>query len=84
MKREIQKEMFIYFLKKKRVYKKFLKNMNSDANLHKEDFATIEELVKGGNNIRFSSAFIFSRTEQGSDYWNKLESEWTQFKWSLL
>ena len=69
------KEKFINFLKKKRLYKRFMKNMEPEI---------IEEVIsrteyankKGINSTPIQAAFLWGKTEEGTEFWGQVNSDW--------
>jgi len=64
------KELFIKFLKKHGVLRKFKVNVKADGSEYQ-----IEKYLTDGN---FMSAFIWSKTSEGINYWSNLHNEWIE------
>ena len=63
-----EKELFISFLKKNRIYRRFLKNC--DGPISKFWYSP---------KIFISGSFIFHETEEGHDYWVNIDMKWRAY-----
>lgn len=57
-----EKELFISFLKNKRIYRRFLKNCDGT--------------LVGDPNLFISGSFIFYNTKEGLDFWVDIDRKW--------
>lgn len=57
-----EKELFISFLKKKRIYRRFFKNCDGP--------------LVGDPNLFISGSFFFDDTEEGLDFWWDIDRKW--------
>jgi len=57
-----EKELLISFLKKKRIYRRFLKNCDGPLAVDP--------------NLFISGSFIFDETEEGLDFWVDIDHKW--------
>lgn len=67
------KEKFIQFLKDNNAYDAFVKNCLSDHG------TTIDRIIKNWTNDPekwIFAAFYWINTEEGHDYWNRIEQAW--------
>jgi hypothetical protein len=57
-----EKELFISFLKKKRIYRRFLKNCDGP--------------LVGNPDLFIGGSFIFEDTDEGLDFWWDIDRKW--------
>ena len=63
-----EKELFISFLKKNRIYRRFFKNC--DIQIDKLCIAPI---------LFVTGAFVFYETKEGHDYWANIDMKWRAY-----
>lgn len=70
-------KLFVKFLKKNNAYHIYFKNVLE----RRHDYITFHKnLIRNGSlEDFFICAFGWHRTEQGTDFWDKLNSEWEKF-----
>lgn len=66
-------EEFIVFLKKHRVYKKYMSNL-------KESGRTVKTIKEIGAVGLISSAFVWRKTPEGHEFWRNLDDIWGKDK----
>jgi len=71
-------EKLINFLKRKRVYKKFIRNMGNDT--IPEIIITVEGAMKEGiRSTPIQAAFVWARTPEGVRFWGDINNEWINY-----
>lgn len=81
MGKEETKELFIAFLKEKKVFRQFQDNLKKSELSH---CSTIDEFVQFTAKERegilcSNSAFYWADTEEGFHFWNKFDIEWRKY-----
>lgn len=70
-------EILINFLKHKRVYKKFIRNMGNDT--IPEIIISVEQAGKQGiQSTPIQAAFVWGKTSEGVKFWGKINNEWIE------
>jgi len=67
-------EEFIVFLKKHRVYKKYMSNL-------RESGQTVEYMKAAPAVGLISWAFVWRKTPEGHEFWEGLDDIWCKDKW---
>ena len=70
----------IEFLKEEKVYDAFIGNYNrlADADIEPsiDEFLEYEQ----GDSSAIASAFIWSETEQGTEFWGEIDVKWVKYE----
>lgn len=66
-------EEFIVFLRKHRVYKKYMSNL-------KEGGQTVEDMKATGAAGLINGAFVWRKTPEGHEFWRNLDDIWCKDK----
>ena len=76
---------FYEFLVSKNIHDKYFNNFIKDNNSTKETFINflIYATHYGKGHNFFTTAFIWSDTKEGMEYWRNLNDEWTEILFNL-
>lgn len=62
-------EDFLVFLKKHKVYRKYMRNL-------KNDDITLQEIQRIHDSLYLASAFTWRKTPEGHEFWLNLHMKW--------
>ena len=74
--------LFNQFLKENNCVKQFVWNFNN-SHYGKPNENLIDFLDEFKNEGFFSPAFVWSKTPEGNDYWNRLNTKWNEISVTL-
>jgi len=71
---DIMKDEFIKFLKSKRIFSKFERNLKSDRDITFDEYSDSKS-EEGGIDLLIS-AFYWDQTPENYDFWDEIDEDW--------
>lgn len=71
---------FVYFLKKKNIYEKYLYNLNHTQKYDGDKRITVPRIIRHYSMRDWIyGAFYFNSTPEVADFWYRIEKDWSNF-----